>query len=344
MIDLHQVAVFPYLRIVGHGCVIAHWRVSHADQSQDLTPLGGVPFHELFRQHRQQLDLVGLCEQRRGKSRIFEQCGKAHRIGQRLPGWPRRTHDRQPPVPCLHHAVRAIDERMTTIGPAGHLAREEVGGVFGRLSPDLATQQRHIHPLTEPRTLPGEQRGQDARRQMLRTGVIGNGDTNRGRFSPVAPGGGHQPPSRLPRQVGTLAFGVGADGAECRPGAVDQPRMMRRKVLVAKRPGVHGAGFEVADDHVSSGRQAHERRLSTGSTYIQGHTAFAPVAAHEVPAQWRPRARRQPSGLVPDVGQFHLDDISAEVRQQCCGLRPLDQKTNFHHTNSGQCAHTVTLR
>ncbi len=137
--------------------------------------------------------------------------------------------DRDPSVGGGEHPVHAGDQRVPVVRSARRLTREQRGGDLGRLRPDLSAEQRHVDPLPATGPLAREQGRADSPDQVEARDVIADRDGDRAVRIAVGADRADQATGGLRAEVGALSPGVGALGAEARPGGIDDARVAGRR-------------------------------------------------------------------------------------------------------------------
>ena len=118
-------------------------------------------------------------------------------------------------------------------------------------------------------------------------------------------------------------------------GAVDEPGIDRLQRREPQAQPVHDPGSEPLQDHVRLCRQPLEDLLALRLFQVQGQRALVAVEDHVVAAVVA-QQRRPPADVVPALGIFHLDHISAEIRQQHGAERPRQQTRQVEHFHTGK--------
>jgi hypothetical protein len=107
-------------------------------------------------------------------------------------------------------------------------------------------------------------------------------------------------------------------------------------MIVADAPFVEGAGTEILNDHVCARRELEKNPAALVAAQIQREAAFVAVGRgmqKTDPRRFSGQVRRQFAGDFT-VDRFHLDHISAQVRQQAAAHRTCPTGGRFEHTNS----------
>ena len=118
-------------------------------------------------------------------------------------------------------------------------------------------------------------------------------------------------------------------------GAVDEPGIDRLQRREPQAQPVHDPGSEPLQDHVRLCRQPLENLLALRLFQVQGQRPLVAVEDHMVAAVVA-QQRRPPADVVPALGIFHLDHISAEIRQQHGAERPRQQTRQVEHFHTGK--------
>ncbi len=98
-------------------------------------------------------------------------------------------------------------------------------------------------------------------------------------------------------------------------GTINEARVDYAQRLIAQAQTFHHSRAKAFQHHVCAANQLLENLLSFMRLQIQGERAFVAVQNH-MKAAVSPHAGRPPSYIVANFWIFHLDNISAEIRQQ----------------------------
>src|SRR4029077_1160166 len=124
--------------------------------------------------------------------------------------------------------------------------------------------------------------------------------------------------------------------------AVDEARVDLGEDVVAEAEALHRAGAEVLDEHVGLPHERLDHVDTLGRLQIEGHAAFVPVE-EEVRGGLAVLAGRPGARLVARVRVLHLDDVGAEVSQQCAAPGPRNDAGEVEHADAvereGECRH-----
>jgi hypothetical protein len=134
-------------------------------------------------------------------------------------------------------------------------------------------------------------------------------------------GDAHEPADGLHEQVVTRQVAPGRV-SEARDRAVDHSGVLGRDGIVAEAELLHGAGFEVLDDHVGGAGELGGAGDALGIAQVAHHRALAAVDAREVGALPDGVDGGPPLSGAVALGALDLDDVGAEVGEDHGRVRP----------------------
>jgi len=126
---------------------------------------------------------------------------------------------------------------------------------------------------------------------------------------------------------------------------MDESRELLRQSIPAKPQAVQHTRPEVGEQDIAALQQAHQHLLALGLFQVQGEAALAPVEQVKTLSEFRVRHvvptdathGHLPRQVAVDA-IFHLDHIGAHIRQEQCGVGPLDLLAQLDYPDTFQCS------